>query len=367
MKTIFQKATSFVSLPLSLLIASSLLIFQSCKKNDTDLAGKEPKMLKDFIQVNLVGNNTEYNPRRVDPLLVNAWGIALSSFGTVWISAEGTGVSTVYDSVGNDVLPHVSIPSPASPAGGHPTGQVFNSGNGFKLSNGNPARFIFAGADGVISAWNGGPSAERMINDPGDAYLGITIANNGANKYLYVANFSDNEIEVYDTSWNEVSMDFHDPNIPTGYAPFNIQNVDGQLFVMYAKVGADGEEEKGPGNGYVDIYNPDGSLMKRFVTKGQLNAPWGVAKAPASFWGSGGQSGNILIGNFGDGRINAYSSNGDFIGQLRLSGVPIEIEGLWGITFPPASAAGINPNWLYFAAGPDDEEEGLFGYITKPD
>jgi len=371
MKTIFQKATRLISPPLIFSLALSLILMQSCKKESVSdpqltVAGKDPKTLKDFIQVNLVGNNAEYNPARIDPLLVNAWGIAISSFGTVWISAEATGVSTVYDKNGNQALPAVTIPSPGSATGGHPTGQVFNSGAGFKLPNGNPARFIFAGADGVISAWNGGSAAVAMINDPGEAYLGITIANNGADKFLYVANFSENEIEVYDTSWNEVDMDFEDPNLPSGYAPFNIQNVDGQLFVMYAKVGADGEEEKGPGNGYVDIYNPDGSLMKRFVSRGQLNAPWGVAKAPATFWGDEGQPGRILIGNFGDGRINAYSANGDFVGQLRKSGQPIIIEGLWGITFPPVTATAINPNWLYFAAGPDDEEEGLFGYITRP-
>jgi len=369
MKTIFQKATSFLPTSLVVSILFSLILMQSCTKSrmeDAQLAGKDPKSLKDFIQVNLVGNNTEYNPSRVDPLLVNGWGIAFSSFGTIWVSAEASGVSTVYDKNGGQVLPAVTIPSASSSTGGHPTGQVFNAGAGFRMPNGNPARFIFAGADGVISAWNGGPSAVAMITDPGDAYLGITIANNGADKYLYVSNFSDNEIEVYDTSWNEVSMDFHDPALPPGYAPFNIQNIDGMLYVMYAKVGADGEEEKGPGNGYVDIYNPDGTLMKRFVTKGQLNAPWGVAKAPASFWGSDGQEGIILVGNFGDGRINAFDPMGNFLGQLRKSGEPIIIEGLWGISFAPSTATAINPNWLYFAAGPDDEEEGLFGYITKP-
>jgi len=295
--------------------------------------------------------------------------MAITPTGTFWISAEGSGTSAIYNKEGGQVLAAVSIPSPTASTGGHPTGQVFNAGRGFRLLNGNrnPARFIFAGADGVISGWNGGTSAVRAINDPGEAYLGITLARNGADSFLYVANFSENEIEVYDTAWHEVNMSFEDDNIPAGYAPFNIQNIGNKLYVMYAKVGSDGEEEVGPGNGYVDIYNPDGTLMKRLASRGQLNAPWGIAKAPASFWGDAGTANVILVGNFGDGHINAFDENGNFLGQLRASGNPIEIEGLWAISFPPTTATTIDPNRLYFAAGPDDEEEGLFGYIIKSD
>ena len=133
---------------------------------------------------------------------------------------------------------------------------------------------------------------------------------------------------------------------------------------MYAKIGSDGDEIAHPGFGIVDIYNPDGSLVKRFVSHGQLNAPWGVAWAPASFFGDNGQPA-ILIGNFGDGHINAFSENGDFLGQLRAHGEPIEIEGLWGIAFAPETSTFIPHNRLYFAAGPDDETHGLFGYLTK--
>lgn len=371
MKRIFVKATSLFSPPLVILSLLSLIMMQSCKKNISEepqstVAGKDPKTLKDFRQVNLVGNNTEYNPARVDPLLVNAWGMAFSTGGTIWISAEATGVSAVYNKDGIQQLPAVTIPSPGGPTGGHPTGQVFNSGAGFRLPNGNPARFIFAGADGVISGWNGGPAAIKKIDDSPDAvYLGLAIATDGPDKFIYAANFSEGSIDVYDTAWNEVSRPFMDPDLPSGYSPFNIQNIGGMLYVMYAKVGSDGEEEVGPGNGYVDIYTPGGLLVKRFISRGQLNAPWGIAKAPATFWGDDGLPDIILVGNFGDGRINAYNSNGDFLGQLRANGNPIVIEGLWAISFAPATATSINPNWLYFSAGPDDEEEGLFGYITK--
>jgi len=374
MKNVFPKATPLFS-AVTIMSAVILVNFSSCRKSDAETnaslasvsaANKQnPQSVKDFTQVNLVGNNAEYNPARIDPLLVNAWGISFSTGGTIWISAEGTGKSAVYNKDGNQVLAAVTIPSSTGPSGGHPTGQVFNSGAGFRLPNGNPARFIFAGADGVISGWNGGTAAVAKITEPGEAYLGITIASDGPNRFLYVANFSENKIEVFDTAWNEVERSFADPNLPLGYAPFNIQNVDGLLYVMYAKVGSDGEEETGPGKGYVDVYNPNGTLAKRFISKGQLNAPWGVAKAPASFWGDEPAANRILVGNFGDGHINAYDENGNFVGQLRKSGNPIVIEGLWAISFPPATATTINPNWLYFAAGPDDEEEGLFGYITK--
>ncbi len=374
MRHTFNRVTSLFSSPL--FIAAFLVVtITSCQKNGPEprdpglgneiQSAKEPKVFKDFMQVNLVGNNDEYNPVRIDPLLVNGWGIAFSPTGTIWISAERTGVSTVYNKDGNQQLAPVSIPSPGATTGGHPTGQVFNGGAGFRLPNGNPARFIFAGADGVVSGWNGGAFAIRKINNsPASVYLGMAIAKDGSNDFIYLANFSQARIDVYDTAWNLVDKPFMDPTIPDGYAPFNIQAIDGKLYVLYAKQGA-GADDAGPGNGYVNIFNPDGSLVKRFASRGQLNSPWGIAKAPASFWGDAAMSNVILVGNFGDGRINAYDENGNFLAQLRAHGNPIEIEGLWAISFAPTTATAINPNWLYFAAGPGHEEEGLFGYITK--
>jgi len=369
MKKFFLKATMLLSPPVAIISTLLLIIIPACKKSTNEegvVSILAAKNLKDFTQVNLVGNNDEYHPARIDPLLINGWGMAFSTAGTIWISAEGTGLSAVYNKDGGQVLPAVTIPSPGGTTGGHPTGQVFNGSRGFRLPNGNPARFIFAGADGVISGWNGGPAAIKKIDDsPDAAYLGIALASDGVDSFLYVANFSEGKIDVYDTAWAEIDKPFADPDIPSGYAPFNIQNIDNKLYVMYAKAGSDGEEEVGPGNGYVDIYNPDGSLMKRFTSRGQLNAPWGIAKAPTGFWGGANMSNIILVGNFGDGRINSFDEKGNFLGQLRGHGNPIVIEGLWGISFAPASATAVNPNWLYFAAGPGDEEEGLFGYITK--
>jgi len=324
----------------------------------------------DFEQVNLVGDNDEYSPATVDANLVNAWGISFPTSGPAWVSANVTGKTGIYSGLGSPLaFSPVSIPGAGNSAVGHPTGQVFNGGSGFRLPNGGSARFIFASDDGTISGWNGGATAIKKVDDSPDAsYLGLAIASDGTNTFLYAANFAEGEIDTYDTSWNEVNKSFTDPNLPEGYSPFNIQNVGGKLYVMYAKVGPDGDEIHHEGFGVVDIYNPDGSFVKRFATFGQLNAPWGVAKPPAGFWGAGADAQDvILIGNFGDGRINAFNSNGDFLGQLRAHGNPIVIDGLWGIAFATSASAAqhIDPNFLYFAAGPDDETHGLFGYIKK--
>jgi uncharacterized protein (TIGR03118 family) len=362
-------------------IVCLLLAAAGCQKNPF------PKPKANFEQVNLVGDNDQYNPVRVDPNLKNAWGMAFAPSGPDWVNAQVTGLSNIYNTQGADVRPPVAIPSPTSDAGGgHPTGIVFNKSSGFKLPNGNPARFIFVGDDGVISGWNGGDVAIRVKDHSGTAaYTGLAIAADGADSFIYAANFLSGHIEVYDANWTEVSgKPFTDFFLPQDYAPFNIQNVGGNLFVMYAKVSDEpGEEETGPGLGIVDIYQPNGKLIKRFVSGGKLNAPWGVTLAPTTFWANqtwdDDEEDNgkmiekkhhdiktvILIGNFGDGHINAYNQDGEFIGALRSNGKPIEIEGLWAISFAPSSATTIDPNWLFFAAGPGDEEHGLFGYIQR--
>ena len=357
-----------------------LTVTFSCQKNvekttavtNEEIATKAipPKDLKDFVQVNLVGDNDEYSPARIDPNMVNGWGISFPASGPAWVSAEGTGKSLVLNGDGSAVaISPVTIP-PAGPLPfSHPTGQVFNPTTDFKLPNGNPARFIFATAEGGVSGWNGGATAIKKVDAfPNAAFLGIALANDAGNNFLYVANFAQGKINVYDKDWVEViNKPFSDPNLPDGYSPFNIQAIDGKLYVLYAKVDpVEGEEETGDGLGYVDVFNPDGSLVKRFISNGQLNAPWGIAKAPAGFWGEGSENTNVfLVGNFGDGHINAYTENGNFLGQLRQHGQPIVIEGLWGIAFAPSTSTALNRNWLFFAAGPDDEEHGLFGYIKK--
>jgi uncharacterized protein (TIGR03118 family) len=361
-----------------LLMGSMLIVFSYGCKKDHENSIKE---LKHFEQVNLVGNNNEYQPKHVDPLLVNAWGIAFNTTGVAWVNAEDGHVSAVYDKEGATLRPPVNIPSPGATTGGTPTGIAFNSTSDFALSNGDPARFIFVGVDGILSGWNPGANNNALViedNSATSAYTGLTIAQNGGANYLYAADFRAGKIQVWDMNFKHVSMPFSDGQIPAGYAPFNIQAADGLLYVTYAEVGDEGEEETGVGKGFVDVYNTDGSFLERLATRGVLNAPWGVAIASNSFFNdddemmkgfhnkNGGKDKKVvLIGNFGDGTINVFSRGGIFIGQLKHHGKPIEIEGLWAITFPPATATTIDPDRLYFAAGPDDEEEGLFGYIVK--
>lgn len=371
MKKLTFKTNYFLFTKSLILLFAAFLIIPGCRKpNDRS------RNLKNFVQTNLVANNNEYNAATIDPTLINGWGLAFSSGGTPWVNSQDGHVSEVYSSEGMILRPGVNIPSPGGPTGGNPSGIVFSSSaTDFLLPapNSQPARFIFAGLDGVLSAWNGaaGDNAVAVSNESTTSvYTGLAIGwSNNAN-YIYAANFKEGSIDVYDKEFEEVEMSFKDPHLPAGYAPFNIQAVGDWLYVMYAKVAASGEEEAGMGNGYVSIFKTDGSFVKRFASKGALNAPWGIAKAPASFFhddadDNENHEGIILVGNFGNGRINAYKMDGRFLGELWTHSAPIEIEGLWGISFPPVTATAIDPNRLYFAAGPDEETHGLFGYISK--
>lgn len=353
-----------------------LTISFSCQKNmnngsanlrpggENDIA---PKELKNFVQLNLVGNSISNKPLNIDPDLVNAMGISFPPSGPAWVSSEGKGLGSAYNLDGLKVGSPVDIPHALNTTTGHPTGHVYNPTNDFKLPNGNPAVFIFATSDGIISGWNLGSSAVKKIDSSsGASYLGVTLANDGSDFFIYAANFAQNRIDVFDENWNQVNTKpFIDPDLPAGYSPFNIQIIsDGKLYVMYARKDATGKREIGPGHGYINIFNTNGTLLKRFASKGKLNAPWGITVAPAGFWGefSLTQITNvILVGNNGDGHINAFDENGNFIGPLSTNGKAIEIDGLWGITFPPIT--GLNRYYLYFAAGPNNGSGGLVGRI----
>ena len=358
-----------------LILLCTLTFVSSCRKLD-----RFNPTLKHFTQVNLVDNNQEYGAPNTDPLQLNAWGIAFSPNGIAWVNSQAGHVSALYDKEGVPVRPPVNVPSPGGPTGGNPTGIVFNGSADFQLSGGAAARFIFVGVDGVLSGWNpaSGDNAELIKNNAEtSAYTGLTLDSVDGSRYLYAADFRAGKVEVWDGQFAPVSMSFTDPGIPAGFAPFNVQRVDGWIYVTYAKVGEDGEDQPGEGLGYVSIFTPNGDFVKRFASQGPLNAPWGIAKAPASFFrdvendwddmenGKTSGSSKILIGNFGDGYINVYTEGGTYLGQLKSRGRPIAIEGLWAITFPPATATAIDPNRLYFAAGPKDEADGLFGYIIK--
>jgi uncharacterized protein (TIGR03118 family) len=304
-----------------------------------------------------------------DPNLVNPWGIVAGPTTPWWVANNETDTSTLYNGAGQ----RFPLP-PASPlvvsVAGSPTGIVFNGGTQFLVpsaSGMSPARFIFATQSGTILGWNGGPAAQLAADRSSvDAsYFGLAIAGDR----LYAADFHNRRVDVFDGSFNVVTAPgaFVDPKLPSGYAPFGIQNIGGHIFVAYAKQDAEGEDEVvGRGLGTVDEYDANGVLLARVANHGKLNAPWGIAMAPAS--GFGPLSGTLIVGNFGDGRLNAYrkdaSGRWGHVDQLRgTNGLAVEIEGLWGIGFGNGGNAGPTTS-LFFAAGIEDEEHGLFGAIT---
>jgi uncharacterized protein (TIGR03118 family) len=304
---------------------------------------------------------------------VNPWGIAFNPAAFVWIANAETGVSTLYNGAGVKQSLVVTIPTP--PGGtppSHPTGIVFSGGTDFVVAKGavsGPSRFIFSTEDGTVSGW--APNVDqtnailKVDNSATHAiYKGLALAGNGTGHFLYATDFKHGRVDVFDSSFQPVRSPggFWDPRIPRGYSPFGIQNILGNLYVTYAKRDEDGEDDvAGPGFGFVDVFDADGNLIRRLASRGSLNAPWGIALAPADF---GRFSNMLLIGNFGDGRINAYDlSSGNFKGQLRAANhKAIEIDGLWGLAFGNG-VAGQPTSALFFTSGPDDEEHGLYGRV----
>ena len=315
-------------------------------------------------QVTLVADTAGYGAARIDTSLVNAWGIAAVPGGPLWISANHTGVSTIYDKTGNAMRAPVTIPSITPGGKGAPTGVIFNSTADF---GGN--KFIFASEDGIVAAWSSGNTAVTVADRSSfnAVYKGIAMANDGTANFLYLTNFKGGKVDVFDKNFNYVTnKPFVDPGIPAGFAPFNVVNIGGKLYITYAKQkGPDNmDDQKGPGNGYVDIFNPDGTLVKRFASQGRLNSPWGIALAPAGF--SDDKQPTILIGNFGDGRVNIFDMHGGFEGQLQSKGQALTIEGLWDIDFLENNMpGGTAHDPLFFTAGPSGESHGLFGYVQK--
>jgi uncharacterized protein (TIGR03118 family) len=298
-----------------------------------------------------------------DPNLVNAWGLAASATSPWWVADNETSKSTLYN--GNTGQPQALVVSVGTDSG--PTGIVFNGGAGFVVMQGGvsgPARFIFDGEDGILRGWSPAVDATHAIvagqGDPDANFKGLAIA---AGK-LYAADFHNGIVAVFDDTWQLVDR-FTDPGLPAGFAPFGIQTIGGQIFVTFAKQDADAEDEvAGPGLGFVDVFDTSGNLISRVAQRGLLNAPWGLALAPANF---GRFSGDLLVGNFGNGKINAFERqpNGEyeFRGQLREDQHPLVIDGLWALGFGNGANAGPR-NTLFFTAGPDDETHGLFGRIT---
>lgn len=304
-----------------------------------------------------------------DPNLVNPWGLSFSAASPFWISDAGKSVSTLYNGAGSITPLVVSIPAGAQgPAKSSPSGQVNNNTSVFLLPTGVKASFIFATEDGTISAWSGGAASTVMVDNSasGAAYEGLAIGTSSIGGTLYAANFNTGNIDVFDGKWAPANLSgsFQDPNLPSGFAPFDIWNLGGKLYVMYAKQNAAKKRDvPGAGNGFVNVFDLNGTFQKRLISNGVLNSPWGVAIAPAK-WGSFG--GAVLVGNLGDGRINAFDANtGATLGTLQdKNGQPIVNSGLWAIAFGNGNSG--DANTLYFTAGIQGEAHGLFGAIAPP-
>jgi uncharacterized protein (TIGR03118 family) len=298
-----------------------------------------------------------------DPNLVNAWGLTASGTSPWWVADNGTDLSTLYrgDGTPQALVVHVD---------GGPTGTAFNPTTGFVLPTGGKALFLFDSEDGIVRAWNPAQGTTAIVvkdrSGEGAIYKGLAIADTASGPRLYAADFHNARVDVFDGTFGLVPGGFTDPALPAGYAPFNVQTIGDRVFVAYAKQDADAEDEvAGQGAGFVDAYDLAGNLLARVAQHGQLNAPWGLALAPEGFGRFGG---DLLVGNFGDGQINAYEElpNGHFAhrGELRGSdNKPLTIDGLWALRFGNGGNAGPTGT-LFFTAGPDEETHGLFGSIT---
>ena len=305
-----------------------------------------------------------------DPDLVNPWGLAASSASPWWVADNGTGLSTLYKGDGTKqglVVTVATPPGDTDPA--TPTGIVFNGSSDFTLTDDttSAARFIFVTEDGTISGWRSGTQSILKVNNSGLAiYKGVTIAQGGGANLLYVANFFTGSVDVFDTNYAPVTLAagaFTDPTLPEGFAPFNVQNINGNVYVAFAKQDEEKEDEvAGRKLGYVDVFDGNGNLLQRIEHGPWMNAPWGLAMAPADF---GKSSNTLLVGMFGSGQIATFDPvTGDFEGLLRdRHGKPIQIDGLWALQFGNGGSAGPT-NTLFFTAGIDDEAHGLFGTVT---
>lgn len=346
---------------IAVMLVMLLMMVTSCRRwppndcNDCDC------LSKDYKQTNLVADTAGFGAARIDPFLVNAWGLAVSPTGAFWIVTNGNNTHTaiyrtsvIYDKDGNPLRNPVLLPATE---GSHPTGVVFNNTSSF-----GGAHFVFAIDDGTLVSWQSGDTGvdhtARFYDKA--VYKGIAIARDSGKSYIYATNFRDGTIDVFDTAFKYIPYkQFPDPNIPAGFAPFNIRNIDGLLYVTYAKQKLPDKrvDEPGPGNGYVNVFRPDGSLVRRFASQGTLNSPWGITKGCSGF----GDDDVILIGNFGDGHINAYSESGTFLGQLRKDNAPLMIDGLLALESHVTGAG----NKIFFTADPNNRRHGLFGYLQQ--
>ena len=330
-------------------------------------AGTEAAQRTRFTETDLVSDQAG-KAQLLDPLLVNAWGLALSPTSPLWVADNGTNSSTLYRGSTAAAPAVTKAPLDVSIPGGAPTGQAFNDTTGFVVTGpggAGPAAFIFVSEGGDITGWN--PTADRthailVKHVDGAVYKGLALLHTDRGALLLAANFAQARVDVFDSMFNRVKLPasrFRDRRLPAGYAPFNVMADGNAVYVAYAKQGEGIDEQAGAGFGFVDRYTGLGREPERIASRGTLNAPWGLAIAPASF---GRFAGDLLVGNFGDGRISAFHDD-DVAGLLRgTDGTPIVIDGLWALLPGTATVGGTDS--VLFSAGPDDESHGLVGKLT---
>jgi uncharacterized protein (TIGR03118 family) len=321
-----------------------------------------------YQEHDLVSNSPDIASNAKDATLLNAWGLVSGPGTPWWVVNNGDDSSTLYNGAGvraGNML-RVSVP-------GGPTGIVFNGGSNFALplTDSPAARFIFATEGGQIFGWTGaaGTTAIPMVTTPDAVYKGLAI--DAAADRIYATNFRAGTVDTFDGGWQPILAGaFEDSTLPEGYAPFGIQVIGATVYVTYALQDEDKEDDvAGVGHGYINAFDINGNLIRRVASKGPLNSPWGIVLAPSNF---GGFSNDLLIGNFGDGKIHAFDpasilGNGMYkrVGVLHsASGPPLTIDGLWSLSFGKGVPANGNTDSLYFTAGPNDEEDGLFGFLT---
>jgi uncharacterized protein (TIGR03118 family) len=317
-----------------------------------------------YERTDLLSDGAVMTPH-VNPNLVNPWGLAASPSGPFWIANEGTGTSSIVLADGALVAPDVLVPADQS---AHPTGLVFNGGEGFAVEQGGvsgPSRFIFVTLEGRVLGWSPTVDPANAIvavdnGASGASYTGAAFAENAEGGRLFVANFAAGSVEVFDAQFAAAGS-FTDSNVPPTYSPFGVARIGARIYVTFVpRDPRTGDEVPGIGHGLIDVFSQDGTLIQRLATGGELNAPWGMVLAPGGF---GPFSHKLLVGNFGDGRILGFTQQGHFFGAVKGDdGSPIVIEGLWGLLFGNGGQGG-DPRDLYFTAGIDDEQHGVFGEI----
>jgi uncharacterized protein (TIGR03118 family) len=319
-----------------------------------------------YVQTNLISDGA-VPAKQTDPTLINPWGVSIGT--DLWIDTAGSGFSEVEDSTAATKTFAVTVP-PATSAAPHgtPAGTVSNPDTSlFMIPNSGSATFLFGTLDGSIAAWNAStPQAVTVVNNSSAkaAYTDIALDTNATGTFLLAANFAAGTVDVFDSTFKSAKLagGFSDPNIPKGYSPFGIHSIGKNVYVTYAEPDpTTGRETVGAGLGYIDLFDDNGNLIQRAISQGNLNAPWGMALAPASFGGFGG---DLLVGNFGDGVINVYDpTHFSLLGQIQdASGNPIANLGLWELIFGQNGVG--DPNTLYISAGINNEKDGVFAAIA---